>query len=1076
MPSSYPKEDPDMKLSARIACVPVLLGAAAAASSAELVREPVTTHPIVSISAEAVGHARERVKKDPIAKAWFDGLTSSASKWMDKTPEWVHSVVPEEAACFAYGLTGCPICGKGWAAESNWWDIHASFDTPGKVVCFGGHTLPDAEHPDTGKGYKGPDGRIHYFAGSYNTYVAETLSFKIAEPCSHLWLLGRDDKAGRLAVTVLDELARIYPTCTIGSWDYPSDHNEGRFNRPFYQTARTLVRYVDMFDYLYDHPAMDEPSCVKGLTRRQNIEKNMLLDGGKFCYDYARKMGGLANGEADFVRGALAVGVLLGIPEYVQFAVDGPSGIRNLMANNIDRDGGYFETSLMYGMHTRNLYVTFAEPLLRCRNSFLPNGLNLYDDPRLEACLYLPQMRASCLGHEPRFGDTGPDTEYVPAPYHPASVVDIAFLERLAVRASDPQKRERYRAALALLLTQDKDFLTTQSWFSLFHAMEGLDAEELSAAGTKVDAKTQNMLVGCGLFGQKGLAILRRSFDACPQAAAFRYGPSLNHGHLDDLNVNYFAAGYEMTYDLGYKLASTHTQVGLAKQTIAHNSAVVNMKSQGGGMSGGSLYNFEEFAGTAVCDASSEVYAHAGVSMYRRLFALADGYALDVFRIKGGKNHDLPLHSLATKVEFGNVTLGEPQEGSLAGPEYKWGELQLNDGDLKGAPIKPYWVAPPGNGYGFLTKPRHAKVEGEWSATWNFDDKQKTQFTVLAIDEKGTSVASAVAPGLYPHLQKAAHVVRRRSSSDNAKLSSCFPSVWQAHAADQPARVKAVHKLSKQPLDADAPLALAVELAKGGTDLWLVSPDPGQAVEAELDGQSISWRGSIACVGVRDGRLASLRLLEGTSFSGLGWKVDLPSAAAKAKVVEKPGAGQLLALDGELAKDARYDGCPLYVSNDKYSRNSAYTVRECKGKSVAVEQSDTVLGRGVVDELIGTTGVRTLIPHEYAKSPISGHASSGYFKGKRLHTDDGAVDAEIAEVLFGYKETTVTLTSNAGLKKGQAFTYCDVQPGDTVSVHHWAEITRAGDGKYRVASNTDVTVKAPEDCRVETAKPGERGK
>ena len=45
-----------------------------------------------------------------------------------------------------------------------------------------GHVLPDDDHPDEGEGYTGPDGRIHYFVGSYNAWVTETLQFKVLQP------------------------------------------------------------------------------------------------------------------------------------------------------------------------------------------------------------------------------------------------------------------------------------------------------------------------------------------------------------------------------------------------------------------------------------------------------------------------------------------------------------------------------------------------------------------------------------------------------------------------------------------------------------------------------------------------------------------------------------------------------------------------------------------------------------------------------------------------------------------------------------------------------------------------------
>ena len=277
---------------------------------------------------------------------------------------------PAAGACFAYGFTGCPICGTSWGT---WGGAHASFDQPGHVTCAHGHTLPDAEHPDPGTGYVGKDKRIHYFVGSYNAWAVETLTFKAADNLAYAYTLTGDERLRRQGRLILDALAAIYPGCDKGSWDYPSHPPSGRFNRPWYQVARVLVHYVDQYDQIFASPSLDAPSLKPGLTRRQNIETNLLQNGAAYCYAQSQA-GGLHNGEADYVRGALAVGACLGMPEYVRWAVDGPFGIYSMLENNLDRDGQYFETSTLYAGHSRGLYLTFADPLLNYRGSAYPAG------------------------------------------------------------------------------------------------------------------------------------------------------------------------------------------------------------------------------------------------------------------------------------------------------------------------------------------------------------------------------------------------------------------------------------------------------------------------------------------------------------------------------------------------------------------------------------------------------------------------------------------------------------------------------------------------------------------------------
>ena len=139
-----------------------------------------------------------------------------------------------------------------------------------------------------------------------------------------------DERYAEQCSVILDAIAEIYPTCTKGSWDYPSSPPSGRLARPWYQAARVLAPIVDDVDQIWNSPAMLEPSVVEGMTRRENIVTNMLKDGAWYCYVESLK-GGLNNGEADYIRGSLAVGCLLGMDEYVDWAVDGPYGIRAMI-------------------------------------------------------------------------------------------------------------------------------------------------------------------------------------------------------------------------------------------------------------------------------------------------------------------------------------------------------------------------------------------------------------------------------------------------------------------------------------------------------------------------------------------------------------------------------------------------------------------------------------------------------------------------------------------------------------------------------------------------------------------------
>ncbi|MHB8997473.1 MAG: discoidin domain-containing protein [Armatimonadota bacterium] len=755
-------------------------------------------HPCVYMTVADVAAARERVKTEPWAKAYAAGVINTANSALARPDEWYLKMRPAKGACFAYGFTGCPICKTSWGT---WGGARCSWDKPGYVTCANGHVLPDAEHPDEGTGWKNPDGRIHYMVGSWNAWVVEQFQ-NWSGALAVAYSLTGDEKYAEKAGFILDAIADIYPSCDKGSWDYPSTPPSGRLCRPWYQVARVLVKLVEYYDQVYNSKSLDQPSMTEGLTRRENIERNMLKNGARYCYDQSLK-GGLNNGEADYIRGALAVGCLLGIDKYVQWAYDGPYGILALTHNNVCRDGRYYETSVMYSDHSRELYLTFADPLYNYRSEQYPNGINVYDDNVFRSFYTLPASATSALGHCPRYGDSGPDVVRVQPPKRPADPLDAHFAEVLYAR-SEGQAKADFGKLLSYLSRGDvvKARGTTpgQDWL-LFHAATPPKGE------AQLPAWLDQQINATNFFGQKGLAILRTPNSPQAQAALIRFGPSLNHGHLDDLNLNYYALGYELTYDLGYGLGSTHTQVGWSNKTASHNLVMVDEKPQGTGGardgSGGSLHLIAGLPGLQVADCSAEgTYQSLGVKDYRRLTALvgegADSYLLDLFHVQGGSQHDYIFHALGTDVSFEGAKFDEPQAGSLAGTELKWGELQGNDADMTGYPGKPYWNPPPGNGLGFLMAPQRAQANGNFSATWDVG-KEDCHLKMTLLPEPDTELITCWAPGIYPERQgaygntwglpKARYVLARRKA-DTAALESTYAAVYEPYARALPEGVR----------------------------------------------------------------------------------------------------------------------------------------------------------------------------------------------------------------------------------------------------------------------------------------------
>lgn len=992
-------------------------------------------HPTVYITPDDIARAKENARRYPWAAKIRGEIIREADSWLARTDEWILAQVPAKGACFAYGFTGCPICGAQWGI---WDKARASFDNPGRVTCDNGHVLPNPDYPDNGTGWTGADGRIHYFVGSYNAWVIEKLTLTAAENLAYAYSLTGDERYAEKASLILDAVAAIYPYCDKGSWDYPSNPPSGRLDRPWYQVARVLVHLVDHYDQIFHSPSLDKPSLAPDLSRRRNIEDNMLRNGARYCHEQSRE-GGLNNGEADYVRGAMAAGICLGIPEYIHWAVDGPFGIHSLLENNIGRDGTYYETSMNYSDHARSLYVTFAEPLINCRREPYPEGLDLYGHPKFRALMSLLNLTFNCAGHRPSFGDTAPDVSKIEAPPAPFDANDFMALARLYSRSREASERKRLEPLLRRLAGDGMDELLEKApdpvWL-LFHADTPPPGD-----GT-LSGELEARLTGSGFLGQKGIGVLRTGTGENAQALLLRFGPSLNHGHFDDLNFNYFAGGREITYDLGYDLASTHTQVGWAKQTISHNLVAVDETSQGT-ESGGSLHLFADFPGLKLLEASSEnSYRSRGVSLYRRLMALVatgeTSYLLDVFRVRGGRSHDYSIHFLGRLTGVASAGLGGEMPGSLAGPGIDWGSRQLNDGDMEGRAASPYWNPPPGNGYGFLVKPRPLTAGGSWQADWEIDPERRVRLNVA--DIPGAEIFKAHAPGIRPRYPGADYIVIRRKGAD---LSSRFAAVIEPFSAEPAARD--IRRLALHGPASDVPAeALAVRLADGSTDIFYSSADD----EIRTAG-GLAFAGRFIHARVAKDRLLLVHMAGAREFRGFGRHIRVPRSGWEGVVRETDGRNQSLKTDSPLSPEG-LEGQVITFDHPRYSRSSSYRIARVEkedGSRRVLLNETFLLGKG---EVSGIKDGRTLvsrIPHEYARAVK--RSDSGFFRGKLIQGASGGRTRILGSVPG--RLLTLEVEDSSIFKKGEIFSYQDIQPGDQFRIESLVSVEFPESGGHRSA-------------------------
>ncbi|HXG23673.1 MAG TPA: hypothetical protein VNJ09_03890, partial [Chthonomonadales bacterium] len=410
--------------------------------------------PHFRIGPKEIARAKEAMRRYTWAQKVWQEIKISADRWAARTEEEILNLIPEKGATFAFGATGSPTAGGPFSLHIAWDETGTMPRLKRKVKDSTGVIYPNEKCPDNGSGWRDENGKIYYFIGRYNSEIVDRLRTVALPNLSMAYALTSDKRYAQKVALILDALAEIYPT-TTGHVDYPrSSPQSGRLGQDWYYVGEGLYAYCQAYSLICDSGELEKPSRVAGLTRRQNIIENMFLNGARFCVNESDGRGyigpDLSNGMANYHLGTLAVGVTLGIPEYIEWVLHGPYGLQAMLDNTLDRDGLYYETAINYANHAIETWLALAEGLRYCD---VPHD-NPFASPRFQNALWFPNLKLTLAGHEPRFGDSPPDITRALffGPLFDAR--DWAFLEH-ALAGVPKADKPRFEAALRQL-TQGK--------------------------------------------------------------------------------------------------------------------------------------------------------------------------------------------------------------------------------------------------------------------------------------------------------------------------------------------------------------------------------------------------------------------------------------------------------------------------------------------------------------------------------------------------------------------------------------------------------------------------------------------
>ena len=200
---------------------------------------------------------------------------------------------------------------------------------------------------------------------------------------------------------------------------------------------------------------------------------------------------------------------------------------------------------------------------------------------------------------------------------------------------------------------------------------------------------------------------------------------SASHSHFDALNLGIEAFGLNMAPEIGYPelTGANPNRLQWVRQTISHNTVVVDEKGQNAEMIHGTPMHFDDSGDIKVMDIDAPK-AYRSASIYRRTVVTVKAtpdvsYGVDFFRVKGGKVHTYSFHSQSNSISETSGLNLVPQVdasgnyvGTYAGTDSVFGEDPYTaKGSLKFAP-----------GYTWLKNVDRAADVGKYSVDFNVTD------------------------------------------------------------------------------------------------------------------------------------------------------------------------------------------------------------------------------------------------------------------------------------------------------------------------------------------------------------------
>ena len=513
------------------------------------------------------------------------------------------------------------------------------------------------------------DGQIYFgepYDSAWRWFVNNQLStatFKLAL----MWRIDQNEAFLRRTEEILLGYARRYPGYKPGP---KQPYGQGKATYQSLDESVWLIPLVQGYDLIRGHLTSE--------VRRQ-VEQDLFAAAADHILK--QKYYRIHNIECWHNAAIGAVGCCLNESDLIRIALKDDFGFRHQLAEGVREDGLWWEGSLSYHFYALAALMTLAHVVVevddalwqseRLKEMFLAPVNLAYPDLRLPAtndCWFFTSLRENvCHGVPPASG----------------------FYEIAYGLYGDP--------IFAWVLSRNYTQHPRDSLETLLYGKElPKDSVKRSPRGTN--------------FKQSGFAVLKTQDPPDSQTyLLLKYGPhGGSHGHPDKLSISFYASGHPVSPDLGTPGYGIGLHQAWYRQTLSHNTAIVDGKSQP--PVEGQLVFFDNGLGNdfGVADArvSWDEEPYKGVSM-RRVILWTEAYFLDFFQVECDRERQIDWvcrfqDALAVKKE-----LSEDGPVRLKGDGY--GHISKAVSGIHDGPIHLQWPLPRGKLSVFL--PQEAGTE-----------------------------------------------------------------------------------------------------------------------------------------------------------------------------------------------------------------------------------------------------------------------------------------------------------------------------------------------------------------------------